>query len=181
MGSGLFRADLFARKYHLNTNFTNVEGVYESPLNPGILWVKSHETGLSKIDLKTDEVINYLHNEDNIKSIGHNWVRSIYQENKRTIWIGLGNGGAYGSHDGNGGVDRMDIETGIFTHFKLTRDDDGRDDFSYTVYSICEDKEGYLWLGAGPGGIFRSDKDKKEFKHFKIFKNDSLSGKFFSI
>lgn len=176
MGSGLFRTDLFARKYHLNTNFSNVGRAYESPLNPGVLWVGSHETGLSKMNLTTNKIINYLHNEDNIKSIGHNWVRSIYQENKRILWVGLGNGGAYGGHDGKGGVGRMDIEAETFTHFKLTRDDDGQDDFSYTVYNICEDKEGHLWLGAGPGGIFRSDKDKKEFKHFKIFKNDSLSG-----
>ena len=41
------------------------------------------------------------------------------------------------------------------------------------LYSICEDNEGYLWLGTGPGGIFRSNKDKTEFKHFKILKNDN--------
>ncbi len=171
MGGGLFRTDLFARKYHFNTNFTNVEGAYESPLNPGILWIKSHETALSKMNLKTNEITKYLHDEDDFKSIGHSWVRSIYQENIKTLWVGLGNGGPYGGHDGNGGIDRMDLEAETFTHFKLTRNDDGLDDFSYTVYSICEDKEGYLWLGAGPGGIFRSNKDKKEFKHFKNFAN----------
>ena len=69
----------------------------------------------------------------------------------------------------------MDIEAETFTHYKLTRNDDGQDDFSYSVYSICEDKEGHLWLGAGPGGIFRSDKDKKDFKHFKIINDDNLS------
>ena len=158
MGSGLFKADLFARMYHLNTNFSNVEAAFESPFNPGILWIKSQETALSKMNLITGEIINYLHEEDNFKSIGHSWVRSIYQENKRTLWVGLGNGGPYGGHDGKGGIDRMDIEAETFTHFKLTRNDDGLDDFSYTVYSICEDEEGYLWAGAGPGGIFRSDK-----------------------
>ena len=30
-------------------------------------------------------------------------------------------------------IDRMDIETETFTHFKLTRNDDGLDDFSYTA------------------------------------------------
>jgi signal transduction histidine kinase/ligand-binding sensor domain-containing protein/DNA-binding response OmpR family regulator len=174
MGSGLFRMDLFAQKYHLNTNFPHATRTYESSINPGVLWVGSHETGLSKLDLKTNNIIRYLHNDGNNKSIGHNWVRSIYQENKRTLWLGIGNGYEFGGHLGNGGVDRMDIETGLFTHFKLTRNDDGDDDFSYTPFSICEDKEGYLWLGAGPGGIFRSDKDKKEFKHFKILKNDNL-------
>ena len=179
MGGGLYKTDLFARKYHLNANFSNVEAAYESPLNPGTLWVKSQETALSKMDLKTNKIKNYLNDEDEVNSIGHKWVRSIYQENKNTLWVGLGNGGAYGFQDGNGGVDRMDIETELFTHFKLTRNDDGLDGFSYTPYSICEDKEGYLWLGAGPGGIFRSDKEKKEFKHFKVLENDNQSGDVF--
>jgi len=179
MGGGLYRTDLFARKYHLNTNFSNVEAAYESPLNPGIIWVKSQQTALSKMDLKTGKIINYLHDENNVNSIGHNWVRSIFQEDGNTLWVGLGNGGPYGGHDGNGGIDRMDIEKETFTHYRLTRDDDGLDDFSYTVYSICKDHEGYLWAGAGPGGIFRSDKSKTAFKHFKISKSDSSSGEVF--
>ena len=179
MGSGLFRTDLFTWKYHLNTSFPHATRTHESSIFPGVLWVGSHETGLREMNLKTGEIKNYLHNKTNSKSIGHNWVRSIYQESNNTLWLGIGNGGAYGGHDGNGGIDQMDIETGLFTHFKLTRNDDGKDNFSYTVFSICEDNEGYLWLGAGPGGIFRSDKDKNEFEHFNILKKDSLSSDVF--
>ncbi|MBT8320520.1 MAG: hypothetical protein KJO90_02495, partial [Eudoraea sp.] len=176
MGAGLFKADIYSGSYHLNTSVTNVEAAYESDFNPGILWIKSQETALNKMDLKTNKIIRYQPERNNNQSIGHNWVRAIHQEDKNTIWVGLGNGGAYGFQDGNGGVDRMDIETGTFTHFKLKRDDDGLDDFSYTVYSISEDKEGYLWLGTGPGGIFKSDKDKKSFEPFKIVKNDTITG-----
>lgn len=179
MGSGLFKSDLFAKKYNVDNNFSNVEGAYESSLSPGILWVKSHEKGLTKLDLSTGERTPYLHNKTNTKSINHNWVRSIYQEDEETIWVGLGNGGAYGFQDGNGGVDRMDISTGEFSHFKLNRNDDGLGDFSYTVYSIYEDDEGYLWLGTGPGGIFRSNKEKTEFKHFKVHENHKASGDVF--
>ncbi len=175
LGSGLFRTDLFSRKHTLNTNFNNVQGAYESPLNPGILWITSLQQGLSKMNLKTKEITRYVHKKSDPKSIGHNWVRSAYQENNKILWVGLGFGNAYGQHNGDGGVDRMDIETGEFTHFKLTRDDDGLDDFSYTVFNIFEDDEGYLWLGTGPGGIFRSNKEKKDFKHFNLSKNDSLS------
>ena len=179
LGSGLFRTDLFARKHHLNTNFLNVEGAYESPLNPGILWVESMQQGLARMNLETNKITRYEHSINNDKSIGHNWVRAAYQENKRILWVGLGTGGAYGSQDGNGGIGRMDIEAETFTHYKLTRNDDELDDFSYSVYSICEDKEGNLWLGTGPGGIFRSDKEKNHFKHFNILNDDNLSGDVF--
>lgn len=175
LGSGLFRMDPFARKYKLNTNFTNVEAAYESPLSPGTLWIKSRQGGLSKMNLETSKITKYVHDKENIKSIGHNWVRSVYQENKDILWVGLGNGGVEGQGTGNGGVDRMDIESGTFTHFKLTRSDDNRNDFSYTVYHIYEDNEGHLWLSTGTGGLFRSDKDKKNFKHFKHLINDTIS------
>lgn len=179
MGSGLFRTNLFAQKHNLNTNFLNVEGAYESLLNPRTIWIPSMQQGLARMNLETNKITRYVHNKNNVKSIGHNWVRAVYQENKRILWVALGTGGAYGLQDGNGGIGRMNIEAETFTHYKLTRDDDGLDDFSYTVYSICEDKEGYLWLGTGPGGIFRSDKEKKEFQHFKILNDGSLSGDVF--
>ncbi len=172
-GGGLFKTGLFERKYNLNTNFSNVEAAYESPLNPGVVWVKSRQGGLSKMNLKSNKITRYDHNKDNVKSIGHNWVRSVYQENSRILWVGLGTGGVEGIGAGNGGVDRMDIETGLFTHFKLTRNDDGLGDFSYTVYSICEDNDDYLWLATGQGGIFRSDKKKKEFKYFDHLKDNN--------
>ncbi|WP_340110981.1 hybrid sensor histidine kinase/response regulator [Maribellus mangrovi] len=175
MGGGLFKTDLFERKYNLNTSFTNVEVAYESSINPGILWVSTQESGLSRMDIKTGEIKNYLHDKLNNRSLGHNWVRSAYQENKQTLWLGLGNGGPYGEQAGDGGVDRMNLATGKFTHFKLTRNDDGVDDFSYTPYSIVEDREGYLWLGTGPGGIFRSNRDKTEFTPVKVGETDNSS------
>ncbi|MEO9894268.1 ATP-binding protein [Aurantibacter sp.] len=174
MGSGLFKKDLFALKYHLNTNFMNAEAAYESSLNPGILWIETVGHGLGKMNLQTNEINYYLHNKDNTKSIGHSVVRSIYQENESTLWVGLGNGDVL-TQAGDGGIDRMNIETGVFTHFRLTIDDEGLDKLSYTPYGICEDKEGYLWLSAGPGGLFRSDKEKKTFKRFKILEGNQLS------
>ncbi len=173
MGSGLFKTNLFAPKYQLNTTLTQAGFTYESSKHPGILWVGIYNKGFRKLNTKTNKITDYIYSKEDTNSIKHDMVRSIYQENKNNLWIGLGAGGTYGGHGGDGGVDRMNIETEVFTHFKITRDDDEEDGFSYTVHSICEDNEGYLWVGAGPGGIFRSDKDKKEFKHFKISKNDN--------
>ena len=175
MGVGLFKTDPFERKYNLNTNFINVEAANESVLNPGILWIESLQQGLGKLNVKTNEITRYVHDENNSKSIGHNWVRYVYQENETTIWLGLGVGGPDGVGTGDGGIDRMDIASGTFEHFKLTRNDDGKDGYSYSPYSICEDSEGYLWVSGGIGGLFRSDKEKKEFKPFKLSNNNNTN------
>lgn len=175
MGAGLFKADLFERKYLLNKNFKSIGSSYESAFNPGILWVNSLQLGLGKLNLKTNEIKRYVHDKNNSKSIGHNWVRSTYQENKETIWFGIGFGGADGNSLGDGGIDRMDIESETFKHYKLTRNDDGIDGFSYTPYSICEDTDGYLWVTGGKGGLFRSNKEKNTFSSFKLTNNDDTN------
>lgn len=170
-GSGLFKTDPLARKHNLNTNFSNVTRSYESSYAPGIIWVMTLQQGLGKMNVKTNEITKYVHDKSNTSSIGHNWVRTSYQENSNTLWVGLGTGNESGMGSGDGGIDRMNIATETFEHFKLTRDDDGKDEFSYTPYFICEDSDGYLWVSGGKGGLFRSDKEKKEFKPFKFFKN----------
>ncbi len=176
MGGGLYRADIFYRKYTLNSDFKNVESAYQFPREPNFLWVKSRQNGLSKMNLKTGEITRYMPDKKKSTSIGHNWVRSVYQENKNTLWVGLGNGGVDGRGNGDGGIDRMDVKSGTFRHYRLTRKDDGVDGFSYTVYSIVEDREGILWLGTGTGGIFRSDRNKKAFSHFPLLKNKKPPG-----
>ncbi len=72
MGGGLFRTDLYTPKYHLNTKFSNTARTYESSINPGVLWVGSHKSGLGKMNLKTNNIISYLHDENYVKSIAHN-------------------------------------------------------------------------------------------------------------
>ena len=158
------KCDLFERKYNYNTFFKNVEAAYESPYNPGIIWVTSKEHGLYKWDLEKNQVKQYMHDKNDAKSIGHNWVQAVHQENEKILWVGYG--------QGHGGIARMDIETGKCANFKLTRNDDGIDDFSYAVFHLVEDHEGQLWAGTGPGGLFRSDKNKKEFKYVDLSKTD---------
>ncbi len=174
MGAGLYRKNPFARKFTLSSEYKNTQTAYESPLNPGTIWVCTLNGGLFKMNLKMNKVSRFMHEKNDNKSIGHNWVRSAYQENSRTLWVGLGTGGHEYAGDGYGGLDRMDIETGTFSHYKINRNERS-DDFSETVFSITEDREGCLWLSTGYGGLYRSDKDKKEFKHINFQSDDSVS------
>jgi signal transduction histidine kinase/DNA-binding response OmpR family regulator/ligand-binding sensor domain-containing protein len=173
-GIGLYRKDPFARKFTLSSEYRNTQTAYESPLNPGTIWVCTLRGGLIKMNLKLNKVSKFMPDKNDNKSIGHNWVRTVYQENSRILWVGLGNGNPYNTGDGDGGLDRMDIETGTFTHYKIKRNETP-DGYSQTVFTLTEDREGCLWLGTGHGGIYRSDKDKKEFKHFNFPGGDSAS------
>ncbi len=172
---GLFGKDLFAQKFTLHREFGSVSPPYESPKNQGVIWVTCQGGGFGKLDLNTNKITRFQHDANDTQSIGHTWTRSAYQENSNVLWVGLGRGGgSINDEDGDGGLDRMNIETETFTHYKI-KQDNAIDDFSETIFQICEDKEGRLWLAAGTGGLFRSDKDKKEFKQFNFPRADSIS------
>ena len=174
LGGGLYKKNLFNRQYILSDRLKNTERAYESPLNLGIVWLGSAGNGLIKLNLETNEITNYVHDPSNIKSIGHDDVRITYQDSDHYLWVGIGEiGGDTGGEDGKGGLDRMDIRTGTFEHFKIKQNT--RDTFSNTVYDICEDQEGRLWLACGAGGLFRSDKDKKLFELYDFPNSDSIS------
>ncbi len=172
---GLFKKDLFAQKFTLHHEFGSTSPPYESPNNPGTIWVTRQGGGFGKIDLKTNKITIFQHDANDVQSIGHNWSRSAYQENSNVLWIGFGyGGGSINDEVGDGGLDRMNIKTKKFTHYKIKRKN-AIDNFSETIFQICEDKKGRLWLAAGSGGLFRSDKDKKIFKQFNFPRADSIS------
>jgi signal transduction histidine kinase/ligand-binding sensor domain-containing protein/DNA-binding response OmpR family regulator len=172
---GLYGKELFSKKFTLHYEFGSVSPPYESPINRGTIWVTCQGEGFGKIDLKTNKITKYQHHDNDVQSIGHTWSRSAYQENNNVLWIGLGHGGgSINDEVGDGGLDRMNIESETFTHYKIKRDH-AIDDFSETIFQICEDKKGRLWLAAGSGGLYRSDKGKKEFKQFNFPKPDSIS------
>jgi signal transduction histidine kinase/DNA-binding response OmpR family regulator/streptogramin lyase len=172
---GLFKKDLFAQKFILYNEFGSTSPPYESPINLGTIWVTCQGEGFGKLDLKTNKITRFHHHENDEQSIGHSWSRSVYQENSNVLWIGLGvGGGSINDEIGDGGLDRMNIKTETFTHYKIKRDNNP-DGFSETIFQICEDKKGRLWLASGSGGLFRSDIDKKEFKQFNFPKADSIS------
>ncbi len=105
------------------------------------LWVARWAYGLVAFDLSSREYTRYKHNPKNLNSIGHNELRSIYQQDNGILWIGS-----------LGGLDKFDPATGRFTRFRhRPNDPSGLSD--KRVLHIVEDLEdkNILWIGTGNG------------------------------
>ena len=103
-------------------------------------------------------------------SLGYNRIQSILADSKGIIWVGT-NGG---------GLDRLDPETGIFTHFRHEPSDPTTISHDW-ISAIMEDREGKIWVGTEPGSLKEAgglnclDPKTGIFTRFRHDPNDSNS------
>jgi ligand-binding sensor domain-containing protein/signal transduction histidine kinase len=134
----------------------------------GALWIGTGAGGLDRLDPETARFSSYQADPDNPRSLTSNGVSSIYEDQRGALWLGT-----------DGGLDRFDRETESFGHYQFIYfQSDPHDPHSLTHYpvtSVCEDREGELWIGTYGGGLNRFDRKTEEFTRYSSDSNDPYS------
>jgi ligand-binding sensor domain-containing protein len=117
------------------------------------LWIGSD--GLNKFDLSSKIWTNYLHSENDLKTISNNAIWTIYKDKKGRLWTG----------NWGGGLNLFNEQTGTFTHY-LNNPNDPTSISSNNVAGITEDKDGILWIATMGGGLNRFDPELNVFKSY---------------
>jgi signal transduction histidine kinase/ligand-binding sensor domain-containing protein/DNA-binding response OmpR family regulator len=138
----------------------------------GNLWIATRN-GVNKLDLDkinetTPTFIHYKHNPDDPKSLSHDAVFSVYEDNSGTLWIGTIGGGL------NKLIPDDLEESTSFTHY-INNPNEPKSLSSNMVGPIFEDKSGNLWIGTWGGGLNRFDRVTEKFTHCKSDPNNSKS------
>ncbi len=102
----------------------------------GNLWLATYANGAYCYNVNEKRWKNYLHDENNPKSLPYDKVVSIFEDSHRQVWLTTQGGGFCCFHP--------DTET--FTNYSLA---DGLP--NDVVYQIVEDKEGFFWLTTNNG------------------------------
>lgn len=148
-----------------------VTRICQSKEKPEQILLGTYFKGLQKMDINTGEIKPFYHKGMRESDINTEHVQEIYEDINGIIWLGIGSGFFELDHWkgelGDGGLGRLNLQTGTFNFYVIPRIDSIAT-FNNTVYRICEDKEGFLWLATGKGGLFRFDKDKEVFKHYSL-------------
>ena len=129
----------------------------------GTLWVGTLN-GLNKYDPKTKTFLRYLQTDD-VASLSSNIVRAIYEDRQQTIWIGTGSPYEKGDDPNDGGLNKLNRETGKFDRYKHDPDN------LYTlannkVRAIFEDSKGNFWIGTSGDGLHIMDRATGKFQRF---------------
>lgn len=136
----------------------------------GTLWIGTINAGLFKFDKKLNQFTQYKYETNNPNSLSFNTVNSIYEDKSADLWIGTG----FWPLGKGGGLNRLDRETGRFTHFTHNPHDPtsiGAD----IIHSIFEDSKGNLWVGTYGGGLNRFDRNTDSFIRYQHNSNSSHS------
>ncbi len=124
----------------------------------GDLWIGTGN-GLNKFDSVNEKFIRFKNKPGDPNSLSGNDIRSLYVDKSGKTWIGT-----YLNE-----LNKYDPGTGKFTHYE------GPADYPFkSVFAICEDTRGFLWIGT-PSGLYRFELANERFVYYKNIPRDANS------
>lgn len=127
-----------------------VNGISQDPL--GYMWFAVYDRGLYRSD--GYHLVPYQHDPSNPGSLATNAIEPVYADRNGIIWVGTQ----------DSGLDRLDPNTGIFSHFRHKANDKGSLSDN-RVKTILEDHEGILWVGT-MNGLNKMDQKTGTFTRY---------------
>jgi len=119
------------------------------------LWIGTGGGGLSSLDGSREKFTHYRHNPDDSNSLNIDIVMTMLEDDlTNDLWIGLGN---------NGGLDRLNRETGRFAHYLN----------GLITIDLFKDSKGIIWAGT-QNGLYRYERESDNFSP-SVDENNSIN------
>jgi len=130
----------------------------------GRMWIGADDQGLIQYHRETGAFT--LHGEYRIECescLGGNRVKTLFEDREGNIWIGT-----------EGGLGVMDVKTERFTIYKCVNEDASTIS-GLNISSICQTKDGTMWIGTTKAGFNRFNKESGTFERYLNDPADSLT------
>jgi len=128
------------------------------------LWIGSNDYGLDLLEIDENgkaRFTNFNNDPDNPKSLSHNTVLAINEDEKNNLWIGT-----------RGGLNKFNKKT---REFKLYNKSDGLP--NNTIVGLQKDDNGKLWISS-LNGLSRFDPENETVENYDV--DDGIQGNKFN-
>jgi len=162
-GDGIRRYDITTNKINKHLSDKNGGTVLSLLRVDDYLLAAAFGDGLFKIDLKTNEIVQYG-SVDGLKNLN---LTNLFLDKNKTIWVLTDGGGAYNIEN----FTKTGGKLKVIKHFLNNTKETSLP--SDAVYSMNQDKNGNIWFGTNSG---LSRYDGKSF--FNFYEGDGLANTF---
>ena len=146
-----------------NENEKTINEIYKVYYDKnGYIWVGTRNAGAYSINIKTNEIKRYVHNDDKT-SLGGSFIKSFLRDDNGQMWIGT-----------DLGLSKLDEESDTFITYK-NKIYDRNSIVDDNIFSLIQDQTGLMWIGTYAGiSIFNPE---SEIQHYKNdpFDNSTIS------
>lgn len=118
------------------------------------LWVGTRASGLYRVNLITQAIKAYKHDELNLSSISANSVTDIIKGLKGQLWVSTF----------NQGLNRLNAD-GSFTRYVSDKNSPETGPSNNSILHLLEDEQGIIWIATYGGGLSRFDPKTEKFHH----------------
>jgi len=123
------------------------------------LWIGTKQTGISKLNLSTENITNYKYSNLNPQGISSNNVRKIMLDQQGKLWIGTLHG-----------INIYNPATQSFS--TLQNEPENPSSLSQnSVYDIYQDRQGIIWVGTYYGAI---NMVYPNYTPFKVYRSTTM-------
>lgn len=148
-------------RYSLEQGLSQSSGLCFLQDSQGFLWIGT-EDGLNRFDGYTFQI--YRQDPQEPHGLSNSHISSLYEDPSGALWVGT-----YG-----GGLNRLDRETGQFTHYRhIAQDANSLSDDQ--VMAVAGEQDGVLWVGTRGGGLNRFDLAQGRWQHHRTDSDNPYS------
>jgi signal transduction histidine kinase/ligand-binding sensor domain-containing protein/CheY-like chemotaxis protein len=137
------------------TVFTDVHVRAIREDHTGAIWVGTLGGGVNRFDPHTGQVTVYRHDPHNPRSLSHDHVWSILEDDARRLWVATADG-----------LNLYDSATGSFVQYRNDTSDPHSLRDSY-VMALYQDRGGVLWVGMREGGASHWNPNSWQLGHYR--------------
>ncbi|MCO6478631.1 MAG: response regulator, partial [Phaeodactylibacter sp.] len=153
MSGGGYKIDPWRKKFQAHFLEEGISAVYESPAEPGVIWLGVWEKGVYRWDRQSGEYQHFFKTSPASGGPASNVIFRFFEDSENNLWLATDNG-----------LSLLDRNTGRFIHYPITTPSGE----AVSILAIYEDREGVLWLGTWGQGFYTFDRSNGTYEHYAL-------------